>query len=281
MLEPEQRRMAQTSQNWPKYQMNAHKIASQSKRAAALSAKNRRGGAWRGCLRSHWANFIGQQPAKQLPQRRGTSKKQKAEGKRQSWSCATRGIHFYAANRRTEKEDSCFLCCSCRFVEACHKIYSLEVNWASFMEALNCSSGRKKASKYIKRKWISNELADPVINYYLCAEGRPQNQLVTLGYECNLGALEEPLLGLCSFIKQFIKHLNRKRDALFAWLGLRLFNVQFAENAQEPINYALPAATRQNAKATLKSECKMWKWEMGNVKYEMWNVKNDNFIRVL
>lgn len=102
----------------------------------------------------------------------------------------------------------------------------------------------------------------------------PKNQLVTLAYEWNLGAIEEPLLNLCqSFIKQFIKHLNRKHDALFAWLGLRPFNVQFAENAQEPINYALPAATRQNAKATVnaKCECKMWK-------YEIRNVKNDNFI---
>lgn len=93
----------------------------------------------------------------------------------------------------------------------------------------------------------------------------PKNQLVTLAYEWNLGAIEEPLLNLCqSFIKQFIKHLNRKHDALFAWLGLRPFNVQFAENAQEPINYALPAATRQNAKATVnaKCECKMWKYEM-------------------
>lgn len=65
------------------------------------------------------------------------SKRQRAKGRGrgQSWSCTTQGIHFYAANRRTQREDSCFLCClcSCRFVEACHEIYSLEVNWASFM----------------------------------------------------------------------------------------------------------------------------------------------------
>lgn len=75
------------------------------------------------------------------------------------------------------------------------------------------------------------------------------------------------MMYFCSFIKHFIKHFYRKRDAFFAWLALRLFNVQFAENAQEPINYALPAATRQNVNAR-RDEMQMQNVGMGNVKCE-------------
>lgn len=108
-------------------------------------------------MRSHWANFIGQQPAKQLPQwhkqkAKGRGQKAEAEGKVEA--ARRKGfISMLQIEERREKIPVSFAAFALvdllrRAMKYIHSRLIGLVLWG----ALNCSYGSKEASKYIKRK---------------------------------------------------------------------------------------------------------------------------------